>query len=298
MPGFDLTHDDLPRIFIDADQASQDAQRKYRNLLKADIALVLIAALLGAFSPQRADVRVLLAYSIAGAFTGSLVVSFWLANRRYERIWYGGRALAESVKTLSWRFTMGAEPYNTADGESRARFISDLEQILMRKADVATYSARNTPTSGTQITKAMLRLRASPRQERLEAYLTGRIDHQQSWYRRRASQSRKLEERWFAALVVVQALGILAGLALVSWPQSPINGSGVCSALAAAIVAWVQISRHQELAQSYAIAENDLALVRESASAIQTDDDLSLYISDAENAISREHTLWLARRDT
>jgi hypothetical protein len=297
-PTLGLTDDELPSIFIDSDQASQSAQRAYLRLIKADIGFVLVAAVLGAFAPTLAEARVALAYLIVAAFSGSLLASVVLANRRYDRLWYGGRALAESVKTLAWRFSTRAEPYNTEDGASTERFVADLEQVLAQKKALGIVPLGETTTVSGQITGAMSRLRAANVDTRTATYLSDRIANQRSWYRRRAKRSGTLERRWFGALIAIQACGLLAGFALITWPQAPVNGAGLFAALAAAVVAWAQINRHQELAQSYAIAENDLTLARERANAVKTDDELSEFVGDAEAAISREHTLWLARRDT
>jgi hypothetical protein len=51
------------------------------------------------------------------------------------------------------------------------------------------------------------------------------------------------------------------------------------------------------VAQSYAIATMDLGLIQEQGARIEGDAQLAAFVADAENAISREHTLWVARRD-
>ena len=67
--------------------------------------------------------------------------------------------------------------------------------------------------------------------------------------------------------------------------------------MAAAFVAWLQLKRHQELANSYALAAQELSFIAEQIQRVETAGEFSKFVSDAENAISREHTLWAARRD-
>lgn len=48
---------------------------------------------------------------------------------------------------------------------------------------------------------------------------------------------------------------------------------------------------------SYGLASQELGMIAEQVEYISDPEELSAFILDAENAISREHTLWIARRD-
>ncbi len=52
--------------------------------------------------------------------------------RKPEDIWYNGRAVAESVKTRTWRWVMKAEPYDKAESNEQIKreFLKDLKAIL------------------------------------------------------------------------------------------------------------------------------------------------------------------------
>jgi hypothetical protein len=90
---------------------------------------------------------------------------------------------------------------------------------------------------------------------------------------------------------------LAAAILLVGRPESKIKLTGLFTSLASALIAWLQLNQHKELAQSYCVTELDLGLVQEQAQYVKSDRDLSDFVGDAENAISREHTLWTARRD-
>jgi hypothetical protein len=68
-----------------------------------------------------------------------------------------------------------------------------------------------------------------------------------------------------------------------------------CRGCAGSATAWAQLKQHRILAPSYALAAQELSLVREKLAGIADEDAWSLEMSDAEDAISREHTMWLAR---
>ena len=84
---------------------------------------------------------------------------------------------------------------------------------------------------------------------------------------------------------------------MISAPVSRWNLVGVFSSLASALVAWLQVRQHEELAQSYAVAALELGFIEEQAEHVAGDPSFSAFVGDSENAISREHTLWIARRD-
>jgi hypothetical protein len=76
-----------------------------------------------------------------------------------------------------------------------------------------------------------------------------------------------------------------------------INPIGVLTTLAVVCSAWTQIKKHRELSQSYALAAQELASVESLITHVNSDSALAKYVIDAEDAISKEHTLWCAKHD-
>jgi hypothetical protein len=99
------------------------------------------------------------------------------------------------------------------------------------------------------------------------------------------------------AVIACQAIAIGAAVLLVRWPDFNFNIASVFSAAAAAFIAWQELKRHQELAFAYGQAAHEIGLVLARERYIDTEVEFSAFVSDAENAISREHTMWTARRD-
>ena len=69
---------------------------------------------------------------------------------------------------------------------------------------------------------------------------------------------------------------------------------GVAGACASAAIAWNQLNQNRNLVSLYRIAARELGIIRDR---VDTMDEAgwAAFISDAEDAVSREHTLWLAR---
>ena len=128
-------------------------------------------------------------------------------------------------------------------------------------------------------------------------YVLERISHQRRWYGIQAKLNRSAENKYFALIAFSQLCALVAAMVLVEWPGSKIKLTGLFTSVAAAFIAWLQIKQHKELSQSYSVAELELSFIQEQAQFVKNDRDLSKFVADAENAISREHTLWIARRD-
>jgi hypothetical protein len=69
-----LTDADMPALFTDADTASLAGQATYLRLVKADIALVILAARVGSISPTDPTAKTVVAFLTAGLFGLSIIV--------------------------------------------------------------------------------------------------------------------------------------------------------------------------------------------------------------------------------
>ena len=101
----------------------------------------------------------------------------------------------------------------------------------------------------------------------------------------------------FFFIAFFQIIAFLSIICFICWPQFVPNLTPFFAALASSFIAWLQVKQHQELAQSYNLASHELSFILAQERYVRTDEDLSNFVLDSENAISREHTLWIARRD-
>ena len=79
--------------------------------------------------------------------------------------------------------------------------------------------------------------------------------------------------------------------------EVPFWPTDVFVAASASLLSWMQAKRFSELASSYALAAHEIGLIRENSLQPIDDEDFSMFVGDAENAFSREHTQWVARKD-
>jgi hypothetical protein len=252
------------------------------------------AAISSAFDSARSGFAIASAISLAF----SIGFSIFLKILKPEQIWYGGRAVAESVKSMTWRYMMDADPYSIelAPAEVDRKFVAELKSIVRERRQLA-FGLGGEFTEQPQITARMRELRAATLEQRKAAYVAERISDQRNWYGQQAESNRAKSNIYFILIVLSQFLGLFTAFALITDPYSSLKFTGLFTSLAGALIAWLQIKQHKEQAQSYSIAELELGFVQQEAQYVTDERTLSDFVGDAENAISREHTLWVARRD-
>jgi hypothetical protein len=289
---------EYPALFLAADRASATAQKKYVSLTRWTLMLLVGGAGLAAASPVFACVKSVLAVTSAILLAASLLLTLYLKAQRPEQLWYGGRAVAESAKSMAWRYMTGAAPYliDLPEMEADGKFVSALESIIKERKQLA-FGFGGEFSEQPQISDRMRAVRAGTLEKRRQAYLAERISDQRIWYGGQARSNRSAENVYFGVVFASQLAALVAAVALARWPDSNVRLTGFFASLASALIAWLQLKQHKELAQSYSIAELELGFIEEKARHIATEQEFSDFVSDAENAISREHTLWIARRD-
>lgn len=265
-------------------------QRWTLRLARLRLGGLVLAALGGVltWTAGRVDLAALL---IAVGFATALIVEVvsWVAQP--ERDWYSGRALAESAKTLAWRYAVCADPFPedlSAD---------DAKTLLTQRLDEVSREARDRVTvhpGQAVVTGAMDRLRASSFDDRKAAYLEDRTRKQQQWYADKAEANRKSATIWRLLLIIGEVTSLMLAAAQIfgGWQ---VNLAGLCAAVVASGAAWISLKQFTTLASAYSTTATELALQAARLDTVEGND-WSLKVADAEEAISREHTLWLASR--
>lgn len=286
----------FPDFYQSTDTSSLDGQKRYVRSTRVQLIALVGAALFGAFTwqvaGQGADWAGVLA--VAAFVVASFVrASVW--RTRPERDWYAGRAAAESAKTLAWRFAVAAEPFPLALSDDAATDV-----LLARFHDVQT-SLRQVvvlpPAEPRgEVTAEMLRARHRPLKERKRLYLEERVAHQRDWYARKARTNLHLSRVWMSLMLGLEVVGIIGGV-LKATGTVDVDLLGLLGAIVAAIAAWSEMRQNSNLSSSYSVAARELGEIANRASRTMTEMEWSFFAANAEEAVSREHTMWAASRD-
>ena len=217
--------------------------------------------------------------------------------RRDDKVWFECRAVAESVKTATWRFMMKITPFEGDDSVAVRLFVETLKQIReSRPASVQKHLAKNL-NSGTQpINGLMINTRHMDAGQRRNLYLKSRLNDQVAWYLRKARRNLNRESFWFWTIGVIQIFAITFAVVQVAFDGLPVNMIPLLMTCAASAVAWGQIKRYGELAQTYSLAAQELKEQETLATYAMKEEDFLELVESIEETISREHTLWRVRR--
>ncbi|MDE3085684.1 MAG: SLATT domain-containing protein, partial [Acidobacteriota bacterium] len=149
--------------------------------------------------------------------------------------------------------------------------------------------------SDFSITPSMNAIRGSSRKERAAFYRRNRVEDQATWYSRKARWNRSSAMVWTLLAVGVEGVAVLLGL-LRMLGSFDVNWLGILAASAAGIAAWQQTKNYSSLSEAYAITSHEVSMVRSDLHEGATEEEWAQVVRDSEMAFSREHTLWLARR--
>ena len=137
-------------------------------------------------------------------------------------------------------------------------------------------------------------------EEKKEFYLKYRIQDQKLWYAKKASFNKKANRNW---MIIIVGLIVLYLISMILIASKNILSTDWYSnvepilVLITALIGWVQIKKHGELASSYILTAYEIQKLAEELSLLGDDpDEFERFVDSAEQAFSREHTQWVARK--
>jgi hypothetical protein len=277
--------DDYPCYHEDASQKSMNSQRKYKRLIWAILVVMAISTAMQSF-PNNIDNR-LKGLVVFLGFLGTILVMIF----QPDKSWYIGRAVAESIKTLSWRYMMKSQPFDLGDSEEN--FKKRCSEILSAAMQNKGFSHKPLCKHREIITQAMERIRNLPFDERKQLYLEDRIQEQISWYQKK---SRLNEKKGVASLLTIGGCQLVALIFLIFFGKSDFDLTSIMVVIATSAISVMEMNKYRELERSYSFTAFELNNIRNRFGLINSDRDLDNFVEEAEQAISREHTMWLARK--
>lgn len=290
-----MTHDDYPALFHSADESSVAAQSQYLWLIRLQYGLLITAATVALWFDHMPVLLLVYAF-IIGTSTALLI---YMSVKKPEKDWYGCRALAESIKTSTWRYMMRAEPFEDAPQlrTVKQKFAAFLKEILDANSHVRDSISRR-PKAGDQITLGMDEIRALSLDERREFYRSKRIDEQRDWYIGKVKSNRRHFVGWIVFCVLIQGSAIVLALIRSRYPESwSIWPAEPLLVIASAAVGWIQIKKFNELASAYSLTAHEIGIIQTRINDVATESEFSEFVNEAERAFSREHTQWVARQN-
>lgn len=296
-----ITDDSYPGLYRCADAASLKAQRAYLRFHRVYLASLVLGSATSAFTALGTpSVSTWLYTVLAIILIVGLLILWAMRARQDDKVWFDGRAIAESVKTVTWRFMMRVKPFHEdvhEDGTAENRFVSELKEIREARPHLGKYLAAAMDADGSAISAFMREKRSGSIEDRRGFYISDRVRDQKTWYSRKAKTNLENSAQWFWVIAGLQIVIVILAIVQAVSGGLGLNIVPVVTTCVAVFAAWSQMKRHDELAQSYALAAQELEELESVASSQTSEDAFSQLVEQAENSISREHTMWCARRD-
>ncbi len=232
---------------------------------------------------------------VAVFFLLAFVVTLLSSTLKLEQKWYTARAVAESAKTLAWKYMMRARSSAAQPSEPspELRISADLTAILKDFREIGAMLGGERGQRD-QITPVMRSVRNCEVTERQQIYIQQRINAQRKWYSNASDRNRRMSTTIAVLVAVTQLVAVAAAGASVAGGSMKL--SSVLAGAASSLIGWGKLRQYGELAESYGITAQDLGLVEERGKQLLNEQEFAEFVEDSEAAISREHIVWRARR--
>ncbi|MEX1046177.1 MAG: DUF4231 domain-containing protein [Actinomycetota bacterium] len=279
----------LPEAWQLTDRASIAAQSRFLLSTRVQLLLLVVASGIGVITWVSGDIDIA-ALAAGAGLVAAAAVRFLVSRTKPHRTWYEGRAAAESLKTLAWRYAVGAQPFPIESSRAQEDFQVQAREVF---SDLTSVPTEARAPENVRPTSWMGELRAASLQERKSDYLRDRIEDQFDWYSSKSAWNRRRARFWSGAILVLLLIAA-AGAFLKGFGVIDLDLFGVAGAVVASAAAWSETKQHSSLANAYRVAADELASIRELLGPVRDESEWSKLVGEAEAAISREHTMWKA----
>ena len=286
-----------PGLFQGADTAAASAQKTFFLLQRIYLGSLIVGGLTGMLTSLFTGSALIWTYTAMAIVLAMGLLTLWIGrSRQDDNAWFDCRAIAESVKTATWRYMMIAPPFQGLDSIDQ-HFISELQEIRNARPECQKYLAGISVVSNPAITDLMREVRGDTFENRKLFYIAQRLCDQKVWYSRNAEMNARRGNRWFWGTACLQCVAVVVAIVQASTGGLGFNMVPVLTTCAAVVAAWSQMKRHDELKKTYALAAQELSELEAIASNLVIESEFPQLVEQVEEAISREHTMWCARRD-
>ncbi|RDC50951.1 DUF4231 domain-containing protein [Acinetobacter sp. RIT592] len=226
-----------------------------------------------------------------------LISSLGLFLNKPDRKWYSARSLAESIRTITWRFVTRAEPFHEDCDIAQVKFINSIKKIANQNQELKLLISAD--INENLISHRMKDLRGSNLQKRKAAYLADRIESQLEWYKKNSRKNNFKSNLLFSIVIILNIVAVVLAASRLGYVDEKIWPTDIIVTAAIGLVGWIQVKKYSELSTSYSLTASEITQIKIDYFLYPINDEkaFSDFVGDTENAFSREHTQWYARKD-
>lgn len=173
-----ISNNTFPCFYVLADQQAIESQKQYLSALRASIVLIVAASLLIYLQHFFELNYVELLVSILLLF--NLILNWWIQSVKMDNLWYDYRSIAESIKTLTWKYMLKVTPFAGPESGSTKEFRKRVKKIL-NDNKILLQKSKAIPAHKQFITNDMRNIRACDLKTRGLIYDKYRVQDQAEW---------------------------------------------------------------------------------------------------------------------
>ncbi|MGD0588336.1 MAG: DUF4231 domain-containing protein [Thermoplasmata archaeon] len=286
-----------PPTFDSYNRGAIAAESAHFRLFAIQLILTSSAAVLAVLPIFGIAKTPVILWAVAGLFAIGVLLTYFGSSRQLEQKWFSMRAIRESLKSLTWRFALRVGEFSGDDTAALKTFLERTQGIVGTFSSYRPPHTDSTALDDTAALSELTRIRNLPWNVVRDLYVKDRLARQIDWYSQKATDNERhanlleyvilgLGILGFVVGIVFVALGLVAGLPVFA----------LLATLIAAILAWGQARRYSGLVGPYRNAESELRRIATELQLTATAESFRSLIEEAERAISREHSMWLAQR--
>jgi len=198
------------------------------------------------------------------------------------------REALEKVKSASWTFAVGGDPFSLNSKDARESYIKYLESVL---ENIESIECGADQEGLETIPPTMTQLRMSNRKDRLHTYILLRVGDQIKWYCNEAEKKKKYNRNFSIGVVLLGAGAIISGLL---WVSDIINSDymGPFAVGTSGLVGWIQLNRYDDFSKLYAHTSHRLSLAVGECGKIKSEKEWKRFVSNIESILDQEHSTW------
>jgi hypothetical protein len=255
-----------PALFTSSDNYSIKAQDNFKNLNKWTLVALVVATVLTSLTQESWAIWTSTALILVSAILSTLMLVL-----KFEKGWYEGRAVAESIKTLCWKFMTGARPFSIDLNETKAQnlLIENFKKVIGHRKDFFTLIGSDF-AENEQLPVELMNIRKLSKDERISIYKTERLEKQKKWYTDKTTENKKWTKISFAVIILAQVLAVISLILKIKF-EFEFSIAPILVTISTAFIAWLQLRRYQELSQSYLITATELSLIKSKINQVDTE---------------------------
>jgi SMODS and SLOG-associating 2TM effector domain 1/SMODS and SLOG-associating 2TM effector domain 3 len=281
----------FPATYRSASKLSGGSQNNYLRIVKADLVVLVLSAALSLIPRDNASLESVLRISAFLLILSGTFLFGFLIFLNLDKDWYGARAIAETIKSVTWQFLLDAGPFARLKNVSQKELwlLKDIQDTRERELGLSSKISVHLEPDNLEISEPIQAFKKLKFSTRKDLYVEIRVRGQKGWYLSKSKFNKNRKWIWYLLIFFIHLLALLS--AYEGW----IDLTALLVAVAGASFSWLQLKRHQELEESYSVAAGDLGIIESKFKRAKSKMEISALVMECEKAISREHNIWVFR---